>query len=150
MSIFKEVDFAAIGKELTSVKENVKSKREFVEVPYGEYVVKLHKVELRESKKGQPMVMFVLKVEDGEFEGEFITKFQLLTLGFQFKMLYSFLDSFQTGVKIDPSAIQSEDDLRFLLADIQTVTDTKLFTLVYGENMKGFKEHTILEYTVPF
>jgi hypothetical protein len=153
MSIFREVDFDLISNSIDEVDRQSK-KKEFVEVPFGEYRVKVNKIELRESKKGLPMAFINYKITAGEYEGQYISQFQTLTQSFQFKILFGILNSLQSTVEIDSKKIFSgtaeevEDNLRFLITDILTdVVDVRglLYTLNYFENTKGFKEFKVVE-----
>ena len=65
MSIFdkwnKAVDGEALAKDVKEVEENG-GNFEYREVPLGEYEVKIDKMELKESKKGDPMFTCWFKV----------------------------------------------------------------------------------------
>lgn len=76
----KSVDVEGLAAD---VKEAAENGANFREVPHGVYEVEVNKLELIESKKGDPMVTVWFKVVDGEFKGCLIFMNQVITQGFQ-------------------------------------------------------------------
>ena len=64
---------------------------EYREVADGSYVCKLDKLELGESKKGQPMVKGQFRITEGEFKNQCIFYNQVFTRGFPMHKALEFL-----------------------------------------------------------
>ena len=71
MSKFNDMfNLAGLQKDIASLAEKQAPKKEFVDVPVGVYEVCLMSLELKESKKGMPMVSARMKIVSGEYEGQ--------------------------------------------------------------------------------
>lgn len=77
-------------KELKEVGEN-----SFTELPDGTYLCKLEKLELAESKKGQPMVKGQFRITEGEHKKQCLFYNQVFTRGFPQHKALEFLRSLQ-------------------------------------------------------
>ena len=66
----KQVDLEALKEDVKEVEEN--GFGDFEEIPEGEYEVAVEKMELKESKKGDPLLSIWFKIVDGDYEGQFI------------------------------------------------------------------------------
>ena len=66
----KLVDIEGLKKDVAEAKEN--GRGEYKEVPKGTYEVKIDKMELVESKKGDPMVSIWFKILSGEYKNSLI------------------------------------------------------------------------------
>lgn len=64
----KETDLDALKEDVKEVEENGFGNYE--EIPDGDYEVAVEKMELVESKKGDPMLTIWFEIVDGEFEGQ--------------------------------------------------------------------------------
>lgn len=64
----KQVDVEALQEDVKDVEEN--GGGDFEPVPDGEYEVEVEVMELRESKKGDPMLTIWFKILEGEQEGQ--------------------------------------------------------------------------------
>lgn len=144
MSIFDKwnanVDIEGLQHDVEEAAAN--GGGDFVEVPHGTYEVAIDKMELRESKKGDPMFTCWFKVLEGEFKNSRIFMNQVITQGFQIHIVNEFIKSLNCGV----------NDVRFvnyaqyndLVLDVFEACDGKLeFALDYGENKKGYNTFTI-------
>lgn len=69
------------GEEAVKALEEAKN-NEFTELPDGMYICKLEKLELGESKKGQPMIKGMFRISEGEHKGQCIFYNQVFTRGF--------------------------------------------------------------------
>lgn len=133
----KQVDLEGLKKDIEDSANN-----DFKEVPHGSYEVAITKLELGESKKGDPMVKVWFKIVSGEYKGSLIFMNQVITQGFQIHIVDEFLRSLDTDIDI---AFESYSQYNDLLMDIFEAVDDKLeFALKYGEN-KGFNTFEITE-----
>ena len=133
------MDVEGLKKDIEDAKSNVKT---FKEVPHGDYEVKIEKLELVESKKGDPMVSCWMKILEGEFKNSLIFMNQVITQGFQIHIANEFLRSLDCmDVKFESYGQYGQ-----LLMDIHEATDGKLeFALKYGAGKKGFSTYEITD-----
>lgn len=140
-------DFSKFDKmvDLEGLKKDIEesSNNDFKEVPHGDYEVAITKLELGESKKGDPMVKVWFKiVSDGEFKGSLIFMNQVITQGFQIHIVDEFLRSLETGIEVK---FESYSQYNELLLDIFEAIEGKYeYGLKYGER-KGFNTFEITE-----
>jgi hypothetical protein len=135
----KAIDVEGLQKDVQDAAENGMS---FKEVPKGDYEVKIEKLELVESKAGDPMVSCWFKILSGEFEKSMIFMNQVITKGFQIHIANEFLRSLGTDILVE---FKSYAQYAQLLMDIHEAIDGKLeFALKYGEK-KGFGTFEITE-----
>lgn len=133
--------------DVNALKQDVEKAAEnggdYKEVPNGNYEVKITKLELTASKKGDPMVSCWFKILAGEHEGSLIFMNQVITQGFQIHIVNSLLRSFDTGIDIH---FDDFDQYEQLLMDVHEEIDSKKleYGLELGEN-KGFKTFKINE-----
>lgn len=144
MEIWEKFDKKINTKEL---KDGIKQAREngggnYEEVPYGTYEVNVEKIELRESKKGDPMVSIWFNIIAGNFKNSKIFYNQVINQGFQIHLLNEFLRSLDTGVNIEFDSYAQYNEV---LMDVAEGTKTLEYALKYGENKKGFPTYEITE-----
>lgn len=136
----KKVDLEGLKQDITEAEEN--GGGEFKEVPHGNYEVAITKLELDESKKGDPMVKVWFKILEGEYKGSLIFMNQVITRGFQIHIVDEFLRSLETDVEV---GFVSYADYAQLLMDIyEAVNGNYEYGLKYGEN-KGFNTFEITD-----
>lgn len=140
------IDFSKFDKQvnLEGLKKDIEesSSNDFKEVPLGKYEVAITKLELGESKKGDPMVKVWFKILEGEYKGSLIFMNQVVTQGFQIHIVDELLRSLDTDVDIK---FESYSQYANLLLDVFEAVEGKLeFVLDYGEN-KGFNTFKIEE-----
>lgn len=150
------MDFSKFDKivDLNGLQNDIKEAEEhqgdFDEVPVGTYEVKIDKMELTESKKGDPMFSCWFKVVSEYQNGRLIFMNQLITQGFQIHIVNEFLRSLDTGVDVHFESFQQYGNLIF---DIKEKIETaKLeYALEYGKkkDFPTFKITEVLE-PVPF
>lgn len=137
----KAVDLDGLKEDVNKAKENGGGTRE--EVPAGNYEVKVDKIELVESKKGDPMVSIWFRILAGDFEKSVLFFNQVITQGFQIHIVNELLRSMDTGVDVE---FESYSQYGQLLMDIAEAVDGKLeYGLKYGENKQGFKTFEITD-----
>ena len=144
MEIWEKFDKKINTKEL---KDGIKQAREngggnYEEVPYGTYEVNVEKIELRESKKGDPMVSIWFNIIAGNFKNSKIFYNQVINQGFQIHLLNEFLRSLDTGVNVEFDSYAQYNEV---LMDVAEGTKTLEYALKYGENKKGFPTYEITE-----
>lgn len=130
-------------KELAEqVKEAAKNNQEFDDVPFGEYVVKIEKMELKESKKGDPMFTAWFKVIEGEQKDRLIFMNQLVVQPFQIHIVNEFLRDLDTTVEIDFVDYAQWNDT---ILDVHEEAESLEFLLNYYETKKGYSAFEIKE-----
>ena len=139
------IDVEGLKKD---VETAASSDGDFVEVPHGDYEVKVTKIELGETGEksktpGMPMAKVWFDILAGDFKGQKIFMNQMLTSGFGIHKMNELLNSFETGI-----AVQFENFAQY--ADLfkqifEAVDGTAEFQLSYGQNNKGFNTYTIVQ-----
>jgi len=136
----REIDIEGLQKDIQEAAENGANYRE---VPHGEYEVKIEKLELVESKAGDPMVTVWFKILTGEYKGCMIFMNQVITKGFQIHIMNEFLRSLDSGYDVE---FRSYSQYGQLLMDIHEAIDGRLeYGLKYGEGKKGFSTYEITD-----
>lgn len=136
----KAIDVEGLQKDVQEAAENGTN---FREVPHGEYEVKIEKLELVESKAGDPMVTVWFKVLAGDYKGSMIFMNQVITKGFQIHIMNEFLRSLDSGYDVE---FRSYSQYGQLLMDIHEVIDGELeYLLKYSEGKKGFSNYEIVD-----
>lgn len=133
------VDLDGLKNDIAEAKSgNV----EYKDVPHGTYEVEVEKMELTESKKGDPMVTIWFRIINGEFEGSILFMNQVITKGFQIHIVNELLRSMKSGLDVD---FESYSQYADLLMDIhERIDGNREFALEYGEK-KGFNTFRIAE-----
>ncbi|MDF2568676.1 MAG: hypothetical protein K0R55_280 [Sporomusa sp.] len=136
----KKIDTTGLKDDVKKAAEN---KQEFKDVPKGKYEVKITKLELKGSKKSDdPMLACWMKIIVGEYKGQYVFYYQMLTTGFGIHMANDFLRSLESGVEIDFDNFKQYNDM---LMDVTEAIETEKleYVLDYGENDKGYKTYKI-------
>ena len=133
-------DLAGLQNDIASASANT---GDFVEVPHGDYEVKVVKLEVGESKKGMPMGKVWFEVIAGEYKNQKIFMNQMLTSGFGIHKMNEFLNSLETGITVQFENFNQYADLfKQIFTDIDGKAE---YQLNYAENNKGFSIHTIVK-----
>lgn len=133
------VDLEGLKADIDAAKENSGN---FKEVPHGDYEVRVEKMELVESKKGDPMVSVWFKILAGDYKNSMIFYNQVITRGFQIHLVNQLLRSMESGIQVD---FISYSQYAQLLLDVHEAIDGKLeYGLRYSEN-KGFNTFEITD-----
>lgn len=136
----KQVDLEGLKYDVEEAAEN--GGGNFKEVPLGNYEVAITKLELSESKKGDPMVKVWFKILEGEYKGSLLFMNQVITKGFQIHIVDEFLRSLETDIEI---SFESYSQYNELLLDVFDAIDGNFeYGLKYGEN-KGFNTFEITD-----
>ena len=124
------------------------SNREFVKVPYGDYEVKVVKIELAETGEksnnpGMPKANVWFEVLTDGYKGQKIFMNQMLTSAFGIHKMNEFLSSLESGVPIVFEEFEQYNDLfKAVFAEIDGRAE---YQLAYGQNNKGFDTYTIVQ-----
>lgn len=137
----KQVDLEGLKNDIAEAEAN--GGGNFKEVPHGTYEVEITKLELGESKKGNPMVSVWFKVLNGEYKGSLIFMNQVITQGFQIHIVNDFLRSLESGIEIEwPGSYAKYAQM---IMDVAEAIDNRLeYGLKYGER-KGFNTFEIVD-----
>lgn len=133
----KQVDLEGLKKDIEDSASG-----DFKEVPLGNYEVGITKLELTESKSGNPMVTCWFKILSGDYANSLIFMNQVITQGFQIHIVDEFLRSLETDIDVK---FESYSQYNELLLDIfEAVNGNLEFGLKYG-NRKGFNTFEITD-----
>ena len=144
MDIFEKWNESADLKGLQDdIKDAQDNNKEFEKVPHGEYEVKVDKMELKASKKGDPMVSIWFTILEGEYKKSKLFLNQVITQGFQIHIVNELLKSMKTDLVIEFVDYKQYAEL---LLDVAEECDTNNleFALKYEDN-KGYDKFTITE-----
>lgn len=132
-----EFDSEALKSDLANVESGNQERKE---VPTGQYEVKITKLELTRSKKGDPMVSCWFKIVAGDFTNQMIFMNQVLKSGFGLHKCNELLRSISSL----PVSFESFKQYNMLLMDIMEETEGKReFQLNYSKNDKGYFTYKI-------
>ena len=144
------LDYSKWDKSYNVSEDEVKEldknggKKEYEEVPFGKYEVKVAKMELASSKKGVPMLKVQFKVLAGKYKGNSIFMNQLVTQDFQIHNANEFMRSLDSGLEIKWTGKYS--DYAILIDKVFEAIDGNLeYALDYSSNSKGYSEFRIDE-----
>ena len=117
---------------------------DFEKVPYGIYDVKIMKMELKESKNGDPMLQVLFKILAGSEKGNTILMNRLLNIKFQIHTANDFLRSLDTGLEIKFKDYGQYNDL--IMDVFEKIGSDKLeYALKFSQNEKGYDTFEITE-----
>ena len=133
-------DLAGLQKDIKDAQDN---NREYDKVPHGEYEVKLDKLELKATKKGDPMVSAWFTILEGKYKKSKLFLNQVIVKGFQIHIVNELLKSMKTDLNIEFVDYKQYAEL---LLDVAEECDTNNleFALKYEDN-KGYDKFTITE-----
>lgn len=134
------VDLAGLQKDVKDAQDNNK---EFEKVPHGEYEVKVDKMELKASKKGDPMVSIWFTILEGKYKKSKLFLNQVITQGFQIHIVNELLKSMGTDLNIEFVDYKQYAELLLDVAEECDANNLE-FALKYEDN-KGYDKFTITE-----
>ena len=134
------VDLAGLQQDIKDAQDNNK---EFEAVPHGEYEVKLDKLELKATKKGDPMVSAWFTILEGKYKKSKLFMNQVVTQGFQIHIVNEFLRSMKTDVDVDFEDYKQYAELLLDVAEFCDANNLE-FAIKYEDN-KGYDKFTITE-----
>ena len=134
------VDLRGLQKDVKDAQDN---KREYEEIPHGEYEVKVDKMELKSSKKGDPMVSIWFTILEGKYKKSKLFLNQVITQGFQIHIVNELLKSMGTDLNIEFVDYKQYAELLLDVAEECDANNLE-FALKYEDN-KGYDKFTITE-----
>lgn len=137
------IDTEGLQNDVKEAAENGGTRRE---VPHDTYEVKIDKLELVKSKKGDPMVTCWMRILEGEYKNSLIFMNQVINQGFQIHIVNEFLRNLVSEME-KPIDIEFKTYRQYgnLLMDIMEEIDGNFeYAVEYGEN-KGFNTFKIEE-----
>lgn len=135
----EKVDLDGLRNDIAEAESNG---GDYKEVPHGNYEVKIQKLELGESKKGDPMFICWMKILSGDYANSLIFMNQVVTQGFQIHIVDDFLRSLDSGVEV---AFESYAQYADMIMDVAEAINGNLeYAVEYGEN-KGFNTFKITD-----
>ena len=143
----KSVDMDGLQKDIAEAKNNSGGKSDFKEVPHGQYEVSIEKMELKATKKGDPMVSVWMKICEGEYKNSLIFMNQVITQGFQIHIVNEFLRSLIQDCADAPEVeFKSYSQYANLLMDIhELISEQFEYAIDYGVTKKGFDTFEITD-----
>ena len=138
-------DLSGLQQDIAAAASNTS---DFVEVPDGNYEVKVTKLEMgqageKSKNPGMPMMKVWFDILAGDFKGQKIFCNQMLTSGFGIHKASEMLTSFESGV---PVAFENFEQFADVIGQVFTAIDgTGEYELAYGHNNKGFATYTIVQ-----
>lgn len=142
----KEIDTEGLAKDVKEAAEN--GTGEYKEVPHGDYEVAVQQMELKASKKGDPMVSIWFKiVSEGEYKGCMIFFNQVITQGFQVHIVNEMLRTMVSEME-DAPVIEfvSYKQYSNLIMDIfEEINENFEYALSYKKGKKDFSTYEITE-----
>lgn len=136
------VDHEGLQKDYEEAQNNG---GEFKEVPPGEYEVKIVKLELTQSKKGDAMGLCWFEVLEGAYKKQKIFYYQVVDSGFKINIFNKLLRSLESGVDVKWKNNYGKyaEDIKQVFSEIER--KGLEYALKYGETDKGFKTYEITE-----
>ena len=123
-------------KELEEAKKN-----EYTEIPDGDYICKLEKMELGESKAGKPMIKGMFRITEGKHKKQCLFLNQVVTPGFPMHKGLEFLRSLQVFNEAEIDFDGNYEHLNDLILDIAEEAESMTFEI--DKSMDG--DYTRLE-----
>jgi hypothetical protein len=142
----KEIDTEGLAADTKEAAKN--NSGTYEEVPHGDYEVAIQQMELKASKKGDPMISIWFKiVSDGKFKGSMIFFNQVITQGFQVHIVNELLRMIVSEMQNAPEIeFKSYKQYGNLIMDIfEAVNDNFEYALSYKKGKKDFSTYEIKE-----
>lgn len=138
----KSIDVEGLKADVKEAEQN--GSVTYEEVPEGKYEVKIDKMELKESKKGDPMFSAWFKILEGDYKNQLIFMNQVITQGFQIGIVDDFIRSLDV---IEDVKFENYSQYNNMIMDAKEAVDTQglEFLLNYSKNNKGFSKFEIEE-----
>lgn len=116
----------------------------YEEVPYGDYEVKVEKLEKKVSKTGRMMMYVQFRIVSDKCKNACIFMNQVVDSKGGMGLCLGFLKSLDSGIEI--KCPRSEDEFTNMLLDVHEAIDGKLeYALSYDVNKNGFNTFKITE-----
>ena len=145
MSIFdkwdKSVDTEGLANDVAEAEKNGGT-GDYPEVPVGQYEIKIEKMELKESSKGDPMFSAWFRILSGDYENQLLFMNSVITQGFQIGNVNRFLRSLDA---VEDVEFKNYAQYNNLIMDIMEVIDDMglEYLIEYKKGKKDFPVYTI-------
>lgn len=137
----EKIDTEGLKKDAEEAAKN--GGGDFKEVPQGTYEVEVNKLELKKSKKGDPMLSIWFKILNGDHKGSLIFYNQVMSQGFGIHNANEMLRSLDSGVDVE---FVNFKKYHAMLLDVLEAVDGNLeYAIEYGQNNKGFNTYKIVD-----
>lgn len=136
----EKIDTEGLAKD---AKEAAENGGDYKEVPLGTYEVEVNKLELKKSKKGDPMLSIWFKIIAGEYKGSLIFYNQVMSQGFGIHNANEMLRSLDSGVEVKFTNFKKYHGM--LLDIVESIEGNLEYALEYGENNKGYNTYKITD-----
>lgn len=128
----KTVDMEALKKEM---EEADALPEEYDEVPNGTYEVKIDKMMLKKSKKGQPMTSIWFRILEGKFKNHILFYNRVLSEGWMISKDKKFLQSLDPDFKVE---FTDYDPYGEVIQKVSESCNGLVYELDYSENEDGY------------
>lgn len=147
MSVFdkwnKAIDVEGLAKDTKEVEQNGGT-GDYAEVPVGTYEVKIEKMELKESSKGDPMFSAWFRILSGDYSNQLLFMNAVITQGFQIGNVNRFLRSLEAVDEVEFKDYAQYNDL--IMDIMEEIESAGLeFLIEYKKNKKDFPIYTVKE-----
>jgi hypothetical protein len=136
-----KIDTEGLKKDAEEAAKN--GGGDFKEVPHDKYEVEVNKLELKKSKKGDPMLSIWFKILTGEYKSSLIFYNQVMSQGFGIHNANEMLRNLDSGVDIEFTNFKKYHEM--LLDVLEAIEGTLTYSLEYGENKKGYNTYKIAD-----
>lgn len=138
----KNINTEGLAEDVKEAEANGGS-GDYEEVPVGTYEVKIEKMELKESSKGDPMFVCWFRIIEGQHKNQLLFMNQVITQGFQIGQVNKFLRSLDA---VDEVEFKDYGQYNDLIMDIFEAVDGSFeFLLEFKKSRKDFPIYTIKE-----
>lgn len=137
----ESIDTEGLAKDIEEAAEN---RGTYKEVPHDVYEVEISKLELVESKKGDPMVTCWMKILEGDYKNSMIFMNQVITRGFQVHIVNEFLRDLVSKMD-EPIDVEFKSYKQYgnLIMDIAEAIDNNFEYAVNYYDYKGYNNFEI-------
>ena len=147
MSVFdkwnKAIDVEGLAKDTKEVEQNGGT-GDYAEIPVGTYEVKIEKMELKESSKGDPMFSAWFRILSGDYQNQLLFMNAVITQGFQIGNVNKFLRSLEAVEEVEFRDYAQYNDL--IMDIMEEIEGSGLeFLIEYKKNKKDYPVYTVKE-----
>lgn len=140
----ENIDTVGLAQDVAEAAQNTSGNYE--DVPHGTYEVAVKQMELKASKKGDPMVSIWFKVVDGPHKNGIIFFNQVITQGFQIHIVNELLRKMVSAATDAPEIeFKSYKQYGNLILDVFELTDGFEYGLKYTKGKNDFSNYEITE-----
>ena len=136
-----KIDTEGLAKDTKEVEANGGS-GDYEEIPVGTYEVKIEKMELKESSKGDPMFVVWFRILEGQYKNSMLFWNQVITQGFQIGQVNKFLRSV-SAMEVEFKEYGQYNDL--IMDIFEEVDGSCEFLIDFKKSKKDFPIYTIKE-----